>query len=508
MANITIVGGGLAGVEAAWAAAARGHPVRLLEMRPAVRTAAHQTDLLAELVCSNSLKSESLEDCSGLLKAEMRRLGSLVLAAAEGCRVPAGSALAVDRTAFAEAVTARIAAQGRIHLVRREAPAVPPDRPCIVATGPLTSEALAADLHRRFTDYLSQASGHQPSPPSRAREAGRDGRHPPDPVASPLHPGAPAPLRESAPTPDSRPPTPGLEAAKLLAFYDAISPIVSADSLDREVIFAASRYGRGGDDYLNCPLAREEYRAFHAALLAADEYPAHPFEDAAHFEGCLPIEVLARRGEDTLRFGPMRPVGLADPRTGRRPYAVVQLRRENREGIMFNLVGFQTRMRRGEQARVLRMIPGLARAEFLRYGSVHRNTFVCAPALLEPTLRFRGDPGLFLAGQLIGVEGYLESAAAGLLAGLNAARLAEGREALAPPPTTALGGILRHITAADPEGFQPMNVNWGLLPPLVPPERDRRARNRALADRALRDLDAWLSDTGLGTAECGVRNAE
>ena len=498
MANITIVGGGLAGVEAAWAAAARGHPVRLLEMRPAVRTAAHQTDLLAELVCSNSLKSESLEDCSGLLKAEMRRLGSLVLAAAEGCRVPAGSALAVDRTAFAEAVTARIAAQGRIHLVRREAPAVPPDRPCIVATGPLTSEALAADLCRRFAAYLGRQSGRQPSAVSRQPESDK----------APLLPGATAPLPDSPPTPGSRPPTPGLEAAKLLAFYDAISPIVSADSLDREVIFAASRYGRGGDDYLNCPLAREEYRAFHAALLAADEYPAHPFEDAAHFEGCLPIEVLARRGEDTLRFGPMRPVGLADPRTGRRPYAVVQLRRENREGIMFNLVGFQTRMRRGEQARVLRMIPGLARAEFLRYGSVHRNTFVCAPALLEPTLRFRGDPGLFLAGQLIGVEGYLESAAAGLLAGLNAARLAEGREALAPPPTTALGGILRHITAADPEGFQPMNVNWGLLPPLVPPERDRRARNRALADRALRDLDAWLSDTGLGTAECGVRSAE
>ncbi len=494
MGHITIIGGGLAGVEAAWAAARRGHAVRLLEMRPAVRTPAHQTDCLAELVCSNSLKSESLEDCSGLLKAEMRRLGSLVLEVAETCRVAAGSALAVDRAVFAEAVTARIAAHPRTHVVREEAPAVPPDRPCVVATGPLTSDALAADLHRLFADYLSQASGHQPSAIS----------HQPD-----RHP-QPSPTPDPATLPAGKPrlPTPTPGAARLLAFYDAISPIVSADSLDREAIFAASRYGKGGEDYLNCPLAREEYRAFHAALLAADEYPIHPFEDAAHFEGCLPIEVLARRGEDTLRFGPMRPVGLADPRTGRRPYAVVQLRRENRGGTMFNLVGFQTRMRRGEQARIFRMIPGMARAEFLRYGSVHRNTFVCAPAFLEPTLRFRGDPGLFLAGQLVGVEGYLESAAAGLLAGLNAARLAEGRDLLLPPPTTALGAILRHITAADPKTFQPMNVNWGLLPPLVSPVHDRRARNRALADRALRDLDAWLSDTGLANADCGMRNAD
>jgi methylenetetrahydrofolate--tRNA-(uracil-5-)-methyltransferase len=271
---------------------------------------------------------------------------------------------------------------------------------------------------------------------------------------------------------------------------------VSADSLAGEAVFAASRYGKGGEDYVNCPLTREEYRAFHAALLAADEYPAHAFEDTAHFEACLPIEVLARRGEETLRFGPMRPVGLADPRTGRRPYAVVQLRRENREGTMFNLVGCQTRMRRAEQGRIFRMIPGLARAEFLRFGSVHRNTYVCAPALLDPSLQFRGDPGLFLAGQLSGVEGYLESAAAGLLAGLNAARQAEGRDLLVPPPTTALGAILRHIAGAAPAQFQPMNVNWGLLPLLVPPVRDRGARNRALAERAMGDLEAWVLGTG------------
>jgi len=450
VAAITVIGGGLAGVEAAWAAAGRRLDVRLVEMRPGSRTPAHQTSLLAELVCSNSLKSERLEDCSGLLKSEMRRLGSLVLAVAEEWRVPAGSALAVDRMGFAEGITARIAAHPRIAVVQEEARAVPPDRPCVVATGPLTSDALAADLQRLFAAYLATTE-----------ERG---------------------LRT--------------EGARLLAFYDAISPIVAADSVDRTVAFAASRYGVGGEDYLNCPLDREAYRAFHAALRSADEYPAHAFEDVAYFEGCLPIEVLARRGEDALRYGPMRPVGLADPRTGQRPYAVVQLRRENREGTMYNLVGCQTRLRRGEQARVLRMIPGLERAEFLRYGSLHRNTFVCAPALLHPSLQFRGDPGLLLAGQLVGVEGYLESAAAGMLAGINAARLAQGEAAVAPPPSTALGAILRHIAGGRAEGFQPMNVNWGLLPPLASAVRDRGARNHALAQRALQDLEAFAAAVG------------
>ena len=467
---LTVIGGGLAGVEAAWAAAQRGLRVRLLEMRPALRTPAHQTGLLAELVCSNSLKSEHLEDCSGLLKAEMRRLGSLVLAVAEECRVPAGSALAVDRVRFAEGITARIGGHPRIAVAREETRAVPPDRPCVVATGPLTSEAFAADLQRRFAEYLSGESSDQLSV---IRNRSSDSKFE---------------IRNSKFE---------NEGARLLAFYDAISPIVAADSVDPTVAFAASRYGVGGDDYLNCPLTPEAYRAFHAALVAADEYPIHDFEDAAYFEGCLPIEVLARRGEETLRYGPMRPVGLADPRTGRRPYAVVQLRQENAEGTMYNLVGFQTRLRRGEQAPIFRMIPGLEKAEFLRYGSVHRNTFLCAPALLEPTLQFRGDPGLFFAGQLIGVEGYLESAAAGMLAGINAARLAAGREPAAPPPGTALGAILRHITGTRAEGFQPMNVNWGLLPPLVPPVRDRRGRNRALAERGLKDLEAWIMREGV-----------
>jgi methylenetetrahydrofolate--tRNA-(uracil-5-)-methyltransferase len=486
MATITVIGGGLAGVEAAWAAAERGHAVRLAEMRPGSKTGAHQTGFLAELVCSNSLKSESLEDCSGLLKAEMRRLGSLVLAVAEGCRVPAGSALAVDRLRFAEGITARIAGHPRIQVVREEARAVPPDRPCILASGPLTSDALAADLQRTFTEYLSPRACARP--PLRNAECGMRN------VGA--GPAPPAVGGDSA----FRTPHSALDGARLLAFYDAISPIVAADSLDRNILFAASRYGRGGEDYLNCPLSREEYRAFHAALLAADEYPLHPFEDIAHFEGCLPIEVLARRGEDTLRFGPMRPVGLTDPRTGARPYAVVQLRRENREGTMVNIVGFQTRLRRGAQARIVRMIPGMGQAEILRYGSVHRNTFVRAPGLLEPSLQFRGDPGLFLAGQLVGVEGYLESAAAGLLAGLNAARRVEGRDPVVPPPTTALGAILRHIAGADPEHFQPMNVHWGLLPSLAVPPRDRRARNRALAERGQRDLEAWAALLGASPA--------
>jgi len=473
MATITVIGGGLAGVEAAWAAAGRGHQVRLLEMRPGSQTPAHQTGLLAELVCSNSLKAENPEDCSGLLKAEMRRLGSLALAVAETCRVPAGTALAVDRARFAEGITARIAAHPCIRVIREEAREVPPDRPCILATGPLTSAALAADLQRLFTDYLSRER--------RARPTLR------------IADGGPAPHSVRG---DSaiRNPQSAIDGASLLSFYDAISPIVAGDSVDRAVAFPASRYGRGeGDDYLNCPLTREEYRAFRAAVVAADEYPAHPFEEVSHFEGCLPVEVLARRGEDALRFGPLRPVGLVDPRSGRRPYAVVQLRQENREGTMFNLVGCQTRMRRGEQARTFRMIPGLEKAEFLRYGSVHRNTFVCAPALLQPSLQFRGDHGLFLAGQLVGVEGYLESAAAGLLAGLNAPRLAEGKDPLEPPPTTALGAILRHVTGTAARGFQPMNVNWGLLPPLMAPVRDRRARNRSLADRALKDLEVWAA---------------
>jgi methylenetetrahydrofolate--tRNA-(uracil-5-)-methyltransferase len=447
---VTIVGGGLAGCEVAWQAAERGVAVRLFEMRPTVRTPAHQTDRLAELVCSNSLKSESLEDASGLLKREMRALGSLILPTAEAHRVPAGSALAVDREPFAAAVTRAIETHPKIELIREEVAALPEPRPVVVASGPLTSERLTADLEERFLAFLE--------PPTVAPSTGR-----------------------------------------LLYFYDAISPIVSADSIDREVAFAAARYEVGGADYLNCPFTREEYQRFREALLRGERYPLHDFERPKYFEGCLPVEELAERGEDTLRFGPMRPVGLRDPRTGQRPFAVVQLRQENRgsdgQPTMFNLVGFQTRLRRGNQTEVLRLIPGLEQAEILRYGSIHRNTFLAAPLLLEQSLQFRGDPGVFFAGQLTGVEGYLESAATGLLAGINAARLLTGKPLVCPPPTTMLGGLVHYLITTAPTAFQPINANFGLLPTLSQVVRNRRERNHYLAVRAQADFQAWRQAT-------------
>jgi methylenetetrahydrofolate--tRNA-(uracil-5-)-methyltransferase len=439
MTEIVVVGAGLAGSEAAWQAAERGANVRLYEMRPVTPTPAHKTDRLAELVCSNSLKSDSPEDCHGLLKRELTAYGSVVMAAARTHAVPAGSALAVDREAFAAEITERLTRHPRINIVREEVKAIPEERPAIIATGPLTSDLLAAALRDRFLSYLASQ----------------------DPSAN-VH--------------------------DLLYFYDAISPIVAADSIDREITFAASRYDKGGDDYLNCPMTKEGYRLFWEAVRAAELTPIHPFEEARYFEGCLPIEVLAARGEDTLRFGPMKPVGLVDPRTGRQPYAVVQLRMENREGTMYNMVGFQTRMRWGEQRRALRTIPGLRDAEFLRYGSIHRNTFITAPALLQETMQFRGDPGIFIAGQLTGVEGYLESAGTGLLAGVNAVRFFRGEPPAVLPQTTALGSVIRHICHADPRTFQPMNVNFGLLPPLDEPVRAKRERRQALVDRALRAL--------------------
>jgi methylenetetrahydrofolate--tRNA-(uracil-5-)-methyltransferase len=465
--RVTIIGGGLAGAEAAWQAARAGARVRLYEMRPALRTPAHQTDLLAELVCSNSLKSESLDDASGLLKTEMRALGSMILQCAEAHRVPAGSALAVDREAFAAAVTRTLADHPAIDLVREEVRAIPAHRPVIVASGPLTSDRLAADLAARFAAFLERRAG------SPARWAG--GR---EPRAASLEPR----------TADPR-------TSQLLYFYDAISPIVAAESVNRDVAYAAARYGVGGADYLNCPLTQEAYRRFREALLSGERYPLHEFEKVQYFEGCLPIEELAERGEDTLRFGPLRPVGLRDPRTGKRPFAVVQLRQENRgpEGrpTMYNLVGFQTRLRRGDQTKAIRLIPGLERVEILRFGSVHRNTFVIAPLLLEDTLQFRGDPGVFLAGQLTGVEGYLESAATGLLAGLNAVRLATGAPLLRPPRTSMLGGLLHYLTTASPASFQPINANFGLVPVLPQVVRDRQERNRLLASRAQTDFQAW-----------------
>jgi methylenetetrahydrofolate--tRNA-(uracil-5-)-methyltransferase len=415
-------------------------------MRPAVRTPAHQTERLAELVCSNSLKSESLEDASGLLKAEMRAFDSLILRCAEGHRVPAGSALAVDREEFSAAVTQAIIGHPQIQVIREEVRDLPTDRPTIVASGPLTSDRLAARLAAYFAAFLG-----------------------PDGATS--------------------------RAAQWLYFYDAISPIVAADSIDREVAYAAARYGVGGADYLNCPLTREEYQRFREALLAGERYPLHDFEQATFFEGCLPVEELAERGEDTLRFGPMRPVGLRDPRTGKRPFAVVQLRQENQgpdgQPTMYNLVGFQTRLRRGDQLKALRLIPGLERAEVLRYGGVHRNTFLTAPVLLERTLQFRGDPGIFFAGQLTGVEGYLESAATGLLAGINAVCLTAGAPLLCPPRTTMLGGLLHYLTTTSPAAFQPINANFGLLPVLSQVVRDRQERNRLLAARAQADFQSW-----------------
>jgi methylenetetrahydrofolate--tRNA-(uracil-5-)-methyltransferase len=449
MAEVIVAGGGLAGCEAAWQLAERGHAVTLVEMRPARRTPAHQSAALAELVCTNSFKSVELGNAHGLLKHEMRALGSLLMAAADETRVPAGSALAVDRALFAERMTASITTHPRIRLERRELTEVPAS-PAIIATGPLTSDGLGQAI---------------------ARLLGDNG----------------------------------------LAFYDAIAPIVAHDSIDFATTFRASRYGKGaGDDYLNCPLSTEQYAAFLAALRAADVYPGHDWENLPHqaagavdddvpyFEGCLPVEVMARRGDDTLRFGPMKPVGLRDPRTGTRPYAVVQLRREDRAGQMWNMVGFQTRLRTGEQRRVFRMIPGLENAEFLRTGSIHRNTYLNFPGRLNAYGAHRSRPDVIFAGQLTGVEGYTESAASGILAGINLHRLLGGEPPVLPPPTTMLGALYRYLHTADATRFQPMNSNFGLLEPLDEPVRDKRARRERLVERAVATFDAWVERVQAG----------
>jgi methylenetetrahydrofolate--tRNA-(uracil-5-)-methyltransferase len=430
--TVTVVGGGLAGCEAAWALAERGVDVRLCEMRPHTTTPAHQTDRLAEIVCSNTFKSLELTNAHGLLKAELRRLGSLLLDVADGVRVPGGSALAVDRTLFAEAVTARVEAHSRITVVREEITALP--SPGIVATGPLTSEVLAGRIAERL---------------------GTGG----------------------------------------LAFYDAIAPIVAADSLDMTRLYRASRYGKGGgDDYLNAPLDRAAYVALVEGLRTGEQFRPHEFDAVPYFEGCLPIEEMAARGDDVLRFGPLKPVGLPDPRTGRPPYAVVQLRQEDRAGQMWNLVGFQTRLRIPEQQRLFRAIPGLAEAEFLRYGSIHRNTYLNAPRALRPPLSAPDDPRLLFAGQLVGVEGYTESLGTGLFAGIALARLLAGRPAVLPPQETMLGALLHYVHHADPRHFQPMNANFGLLPPLDAPPRDKRQRKAQLAERALAAIDRFAAD--------------
>ncbi len=427
--RLIVIGGGLAGSEAAWQAAERGVEVILYEMRPRKMTPAHVSDRLAELVCSNSLGSDLPDRAPGLLKAELRRLGSLVLACADVTRVPAGSALAVDRERFAEEVTRRIENHPRIQVIREEVTEIP-DEPTVIATGPLTSEGL--------TEAIADLTGQE-----------------------------------------------------YLYFYDAMAPIVAADSIDMSIAFRASRYGKGGADYINCPMTEEEYDRFVDALVTAERIPLRDFEreDPRFFEGCLPIEVLAARGRDALAYGPLRPVGLIDPRTGRRPYAVVQLRQDDLAGTLYNMVGFQTNLRYGEQERVFRMIPGLEQAEFVRYGQMHRNTFLNAPLLLEPTMAFRGRPGLFFAGQITGVEGYVGSVGSGWVAGVNAARFILGQEPLVLPRTTMLGALCYYVSHADPKTFQPMKANFGLLPPLSPPVRDKRRRYRAYMERALADLE-------------------
>jgi methylenetetrahydrofolate--tRNA-(uracil-5-)-methyltransferase len=437
---VHIIGGGLAGSEAAWQAASRGVRAVIHEMRPVRPTAVHKTDRLAELVCSNSLRGDKLDNAVGLLKEEMRRLGSLVMRAADAARVPAGAALAVDRERFSQAVTDAIHSHPLITVAREEVPRVPAERamyPLIIATGPLTSDVLSADIA-------------------------------------------------------------ALVGGDHLYFYDAISPIVLAETIDMSRVFRASRWdrsltpGEADGDYLNCPLTREEYDRFYDALTTAESATVHDFDKERFFEGCLPIEVMAHRGRDTLRFGPMKPVGLPDPRTGRTPYAVVQLRQDNLAGDHFSLVGFQTQIKWGEQARVLRMIPGLQNAEFVRFGMVHRNTYINGPTVLRETWQTRMRSDLFFAGQISGVEGYVESAASGLIAGRNAAALVLGEEPRVPPRTTAIGALAYYVSHADPRNYQPTNITFGIMAP--PPEGKRKnERKQATSERALRDLDEWIN---------------
>ena len=438
--TIHIIGGGLAGSEAAWQLAERGHDVVIHEMRPVRGTPAHKTDRLAELVCSNTFKSTETSNAHGLLKAEMRLLGSVVLWAADRARVPGGSALTVDRDVFSGAVHDRVTSHSRITVTREEVAELPD--PGIIATGPLTSDALAAAIRAR----LGQES---------------------------------------------------------LAFYDAIAPIISRESIDDSRVFRASRYGKetmpdavdaGGEAgaYINCPFSREEYEAFLDALSAADQHHGHEFDAVPYFEGCMPVEEMAKRGRETLRFGPMKPVGLRDPRTGREAYAVAQLRMEDRAGRMWNLVGFQTRLRIPEQQRVLRLIPGLENAEFLRYGSIHRNSYINSPASLSPHLSLRDTPTTLFAGQLTGVEGYTESTATGLIGGINLSRMLCGEDPVLPPPTTMLGALYRYLREADPEHFQPMNANFGLVDDLPTRVRDKRQKREMIAERALGEMAEWV----------------
>jgi methylenetetrahydrofolate--tRNA-(uracil-5-)-methyltransferase len=438
--QVTVIGGGLAGVEAAWQAARLGASVVLYEMRPVTQTPAHRTDKLAEIVCSNSLKSDEVGTASYLLKEELRRAGSLVMEAAMATKVPAGAALAVDRHKFAELITERIERDPLIRVVREEVKTVAPESAnqniTIIATGPLSSDAL--------TDEIMKLTG-----------------------------------------------------SDQMYFYDAIAPIVAADSIDTSIAFRAARYDKGGDDYLNCPLDEQQYAEFYQALIEANSVPLQRFEETRWFEACLPIEELARRGVDTLRFGPMKPVGLRHPRTGREPYAAVQLRQENLMADAYSLVGFQNHLRYGEQARVLRLIPGLQNAEFLQFGQIHRNTYICSPRVLGPTMQMHERPNIFFAGQITGVEGYVESVAMGWLAGVNAARLAFGRELVEAPLASATGALAHYVSHAETKNFQPVNITFALLPPLPEPakrgSRKKRERRQLQVELALKEWDEWLT---------------
>ncbi len=436
-AHVNIIGGGLSGCEAAWQLLKRGHSVHLYEMKPQRFSPAHKIELLAELVCSNSLKSDDPESASGLLKNEMRRLDSLIVSIADQTSVPAGNALAVDRLQFANKIQDTLLRQAKLTLNRIEVMEVPPDALTIVATGPLTPDALSHSIR-------------------------------------------------------------ALLGGEYLYFYDAIAPIVEADSINMDKVYWASRYDKGTPDYLNCPLSKDDYKRFYRELVTGEKVALKAFEDVKHFEGCLPIEVLAARGEDTLAFGPMKPVGLVDPRTGVMPHAVVQLRRENASGSLFNLVGFQTKLTWPEQERIFRMLPGLENANFARMGSIHRNTFINAPSLLLPSLQLESSPHIFFAGQITGVEGYMESTAMGLLAGLNAAFILEGRNLPPPPARTAIGALLHYITAREnADNFQPMNINFGILEQLPVKKISKREKHRLYVERALHALNEWAQSLSL-----------
>jgi len=447
--RITVIGGGLAGTEAAWQAAERGAQVRLFEMRPVRPTPAHRSANLGEIVCSNSLKSDEPGTAPFLLKEELRRAGSLLIDVAHSVAVPAGAALAVDRERFAEEVTRRISSHPRIEIVREEVTSITESDIVIIATGPLTSPALSEEIAR-------------------------------------------------------------LTGSEHLYFYDAISPVVEADTIDQTVAFRAARYDKGGADYLNCPMNEEQYGVFYDALIAAESVPLHEFEKTMYFEACLPIEEIARRGRDTLRYGPMKPVGLIDPRTGRHPYAAVQLRQENLMADSYNLVGFQNHLKFGEQKRILRLIPGLEQAEFIRFGQIHRNTFICAPRILTETLQMRERPGVLFAGQISGVEGYIEAMATGLMAGAHAAEIAEGKAPQAPPRSTAMGGLVNYIANANVKNFQPMNITFALLPPLDGEERRRikrkADRRKRQVEVALADFDRWRESYFPSRTTCEANN--